>query len=127
MLDGMKLTTLKGALLSRGTREIARLIRAMGGNELSAYGLCHLGDYEATVFSPFSHNRAFGEAWVTHRPYTKLAEGYATVRAMCLLGDRYGVDLPICRAVYRILYENADPIAELQTLFSRHVKTEFYF
>ena len=127
MLDGMKLTTLKGALMSRGTREIARLIRAMGGNELSAYGLCHLGDYEATVFSPFSHNRAFGEAWVTHRPYTELAEGYATVRAMCLLGDRYGVDLPICRAVYRILYENADPIAELQTLFSRHVKTEFYF
>ena len=121
MLDGMKLTTLKGALMSRGTREIARLIRAMGGNELSAYGLCHLGDYEATVFSPFSHNRAFGEAWVTHRPYTELAE------AMCLLGDRYGVDLPICRAVYRILYENADPIAELQTLFSRHVKTEFYF
>ena len=46
---------------------------------------------------------------------------------MCLLGDRYGVDLPICRAVYRILYENADPIAELQTLFSRHVETEFYF
>ena len=90
----MKLTTLKGALMSRGTREIARLIRAMGGNELSAYGLCHLGDYEATVFSPFSHNRAFGEAWVTHRPYTELAEGYATVRAMCLLGDRYGVDLP---------------------------------
>ena len=127
MLDGMKLTTLKGALMSRGTREIARLIRAMGGNELSAYGLCHLGDYEATVFSLFSHNRAFGEAWVTHRPYTELAEGYATVRAMCLLGDRYGVDLPICRAVYRILYENADPIAELQTLFSRHVKTEFYF
>ena len=127
MLDGMGLTTLKGALMSRGTREIARLIRAMGGNELSAYGLCHLGDYEATVFSPFSHNRAFGEAWVTHRPYTALAEGYATVRAMCLLGDRYGVDLPICRAVYRILYESADPTAELQALFSRHVKTEFYF
>ena len=29
--------------MSRGTREVARLIRAMGGNELSAYGLCHLG------------------------------------------------------------------------------------
>ena len=127
MLDGMHLTTLKGALMSRGTREIARLIRAMGGNELSAYGLCHLGDYEATVFSPFSHNRAFGEAWVTHKPYAELAEGYATVRAMCLLGSRYGVDLPICRAVYRILYEAADPSSELQSLFSRDVKTEFYF
>ena len=43
VLDGLGLTTLKGALMSRGTREIARLISAMGGNELSAYGLCHLG------------------------------------------------------------------------------------
>ena len=56
MLDGLGLSTLKGALMSRGTREIARLIKAMGGNELSAYGLCHLGDYEATVFSEYSHN-----------------------------------------------------------------------
>ena len=64
MLDGKGLSTLKGALMSRGTREIARLIKAMGGNELSAYGLCHLGDYEATVFSKYSHNRAFGEAFV---------------------------------------------------------------
>ena len=40
MLDGFGLTTLKGALMSRGTREIARLIAAMGGNELSAYGPC---------------------------------------------------------------------------------------
>ena len=50
MLDGMGVSSLKGALMSRGTREIARLIAAMGGSERSAYGLCHLGDYEETVF-----------------------------------------------------------------------------
>lgn len=126
MLDGYGLTTLKGALMSRGTREIARLISAMGGSELSAYGLCHLGDYEATVFSKFSHNRAFGEAFVTGQPYTALAEGYATVKALVLLGQAYGVDLPICRAVYHILYEGADPRAELESLFGRAIKTEFY-
>ena len=126
MLDGYGLTTLKGALMSRGTREIARLISAMGGSELSAYGLCHLGDYEATVFSKFSHNRAFGEAFVAGRPYTELAEGYATVRALVLLGQTYGVDLPICRAVYHILYDGADPRTELESLFGRAIKTEFY-
>ncbi|MBQ3507752.1 MAG: glycerol-3-phosphate dehydrogenase [Clostridia bacterium] len=126
MLDGYGLTTLKGALMSRGTREIARLISAMGGSELSAYGLCHLGDYEATVFSKFSHNRAFGEAYVTGKPYTELAEGYATVRALVLLGQIYGVDLPICRAVYHILYDEADPRTELEGLFGRTLKTEFY-
>lgn len=126
MLDGMHLTTLKGALMSRGTREIARLIAALGGSELSAYGLCHLGDYEATVFSKFSHNRAFGEAFVTGKPFTELAEGYATVRALLLLGSRCGVDLPICCAVYRILYEGADPKHELGALFERALTTEFY-
>ena len=126
MLDGVGLTTLKGALMSRGTREIARLISAMGGSELSAYGLCHLGDYEATVFSKFSHNRAFGEAFIKGESFTELAEGYATVRALVLLGRTYGVDLPICQAVYRILYEGSNPKEELNDLFGRALKTEFY-
>ena len=126
MLDGKGLSTLKGALMSRGTREIARLISAMGGNELSAYGLCHLGDYEATVFSKFSHNRAFGEAFITGKPFDALAEGYATVRAMVRLGEMYHVDLPICTAVYNILYEHADPASELHGLFVRKIRNEFY-
>ena len=126
MLDGAGLTTLKGALMSRGTREIARLISAMGGSELSAYGLCHLGDYEATVFSKFSHNRAFGEAFIKGQPYSELAEGYSTVRALVLLGRTYAVELPICTAVYRILYEGANPKGELDSLFGRELKTEFY-
>ena len=37
MLDGVGYSSLKGALMARGAREISRLIRAMGGNELSAY------------------------------------------------------------------------------------------
>ena len=52
-------STLKGALCPGPGG--SRLISAMGGNELTAYGLCHLGDYEATIFSEHSHNRNFGE------------------------------------------------------------------
>ena len=125
MLDGMKLSTLKGALMSRGTREIARLIRAMGGNELSAYGLCHLGDYEATVFSPYSHNRTFGERFITGEPCDFLAEGYYTVRALMKLSERYGVELPICQTIDRVLYEGADPREALGALFQRSLKQEF--
>ena len=125
MLDGFDLSSLKGALMSRGTREVARLIRAMGGSELSAYGLCHLGDYEATVFSRWSHNRQFGESFIRGEQYTKLAEGYYTVRAMLQLGEQYGVELPISQAVYQILYENADPKQVLSELFNRNIKGEF--
>jgi glycerol-3-phosphate dehydrogenase (NAD(P)+) len=125
MLDGMGLTSLKGALMSRGTREVARLIKAAGGNELSAYGLCHLGDYEATVFSQFSHNRAFGEKYVKGEKFESLAEGYYTVKALMNMADKYSVELPICHAVYSILYEGADTKTALNTLFARTLKSEF--
>lgn len=125
MLDGLELSTLKGALMSRGTREVARLIKAVGGNELSAYGLCHLGDYEATVFSKYSHNRMFGEAFVKHEKYNELAEGYYTVKALMNLGKNYGVELPICTAVYDILYNDVDAKEVLDSLFTRSIKNEF--
>ena len=125
MLDGRHLSTLKGALMSRGTREIARLIKAMGGNELSAYGLCHLGDYEATVFSPYSHNRSFGEAFVRGEPYESLAEGTFTVQALMKLQQQYRVELPICTAVNAILHEEANADAMLAELFARSLKNEF--
>ena len=124
MLDGLSLTTLKGALMSRGTREVARLIAAMGGNELSAYGLCHRGDYEATVFSRHSQNRRFGEACVRGEAYEKRAEGYYTVRALTALSTQYGVELPICQAVYAILFEQRDPREALDALFKRERKRE---
>ena len=126
VLDGLKLTTLKGALMSRGTREIARLIEAMGGNPFSAYGLCHLGDYEATVFSRFSHNRRFGEALVLGEKYDQLAEGYYTADAIHRLSGKYGVETPICECVYRVLYQGQPPREAVDSLFTRTLKNEFW-
>lgn len=125
VLDGLDMSSLKGALMARGTREIARLIGAMGGDEKSAYGLCHLGDYEATLFSKHSQNRAYGESIVQNSNYTKLAEGYYTVKALCNLGKSYGVELPICEAVYKVLYENKDVKETFHKLFQRSLKNEF--
>ena len=125
LLDGKGLSSLKGALMSRGTREIARLITALGGNELSAYGLCHLGDYEATLFSKFSHNRMYGEMYAKGEQYGSLAEGYYTVKAILKLAEQYNVDLPICSAVYDVLYNGKDIDETLQNLFTRSLKNEF--
>lgn len=125
MLDGLGLSSLKGALMSRGTIEVSRFIKVMGGNEISAYGLCHLGDYEATVFSEHSHNRMFGEHFVKKEEYTSLAEGYYTVKAMINLAKKYNIEMPICETVYDILYENKDPLESLNKLFVRSIKKEF--
>ena len=133
MLDGCGYAALKGALMARGAREVARLIKAMGGNELSAYGLAHLGDYEATLFSPYSHNRAYGESIVSGRIFEKLAEGVPTAGALKKLGEKYGVDLPITNVVYEICYEKSEnetgrekALRLLERLFSRDTKSEFY-
>lgn len=125
MLDGAGISSLKGALMSRATTEVARLIEALGGDSRSAYGLCHLGDYEATVFSKFSHNRAYGEAFIKGEEYSFLAEGYYTAKAVHRLALRHQVDMPICEAVYSMLYEGAEPRAMLNSLFSRALKKEF--
>lgn len=125
MLDGGNYPTLKGPLMARGAREISRLIKAMGGNELSAYGLCHLGDYETTLFSEYSNNRNFGVKFVKGEKFSKLAEGVETTKALKLLGEKYGVDLPITNAVYSILFENKEPIKVFSKLFSRSTRKEF--
>lgn len=125
MLDGMGKTALKGALMTRGAHEVALLIEAMGGNPMSAYGLSHLGDYQATVFSEYSHNRMFGEQFVKKQKYEKLAEGVATTKALKLLSEKYNVAMPICEGIYQALFENKDPEKTLQDMFMRTIKNEF--
>lgn len=124
MLDGLNCTSLKGALMARGTVELSRLVEVLGGEKMTVYGLSHLGDYEATLFSNHSRNRKFGEDFVLQKKFDKLAEGTDTVVALMELSKITGVELPICRAVYKILYENADPEEQLMNLFMRSTKTE---
>jgi glycerol-3-phosphate dehydrogenase (NAD(P)+) len=125
VLDAKGLTTMKGALMARGSREVARLIRALGGSELSAYGLAHLGDYETTLFSEHSHNRKFGEMFALGQKFNHLAEGVMTAYAMSKLAKDYGVEVPLTDAVCQML--DGKPVEELLAeLFSRTLKTEFY-
>ncbi|WP_231595974.1 NAD(P)H-dependent glycerol-3-phosphate dehydrogenase [Bacillus sp. LK2] len=125
MLDGLNYSSLKGSLMARGTRELSRLVTAMGGNNLTIYGLSHLGDYEATLFSLHSHNRKFGEAFVLGQKFEKLAEGVSTVKALKELSKQYDVELPISNALYEILFESKDAKDTLEELFLRPVKFEF--
>lgn len=125
MLDGMGYTSLKGGLMARASQEIAKLIEACGGNKMSAFGLCHLGDYEATLFSKWSHNRQYGEDFVQGKKFEKLAEGVMTSKALLKLSKEHNVELPIVNAVYNILFNNGDFKSELSILFDRQTKIEF--
>jgi glycerol-3-phosphate dehydrogenase (NAD(P)+) len=125
LLDGYNMSSLKGALMARGTREVSRLIEKLGGKAMSAYGLCCLGDFEATLFSKYSHNRAFGEAYAKGEKFTNLAEGYYTIEAVHRVADKNKVDMPITGALYGILYEKKPAKEAFGELFARDIKSEF--
>lgn len=125
LLDGMGYSTLKGGLMARGAREISRLIGACGGNPMSAYGLCHLGDYEATLFSSFSHNRKWGESFAKNEPFDKLAEGVDTSEALLSLAKKTGVELPITQTVYDVIHNIISKQEAIKQLFERNNLVEF--
>lgn len=135
ILDGCGYVSLKGPLMARGAFEVGSLIKAMGGDFNSAYGLAHLGDYETTLFSPYSNNRRYGELMAQGVRFDKLAEGVMTAKAMKELGERYNIDLPITNAVYEACFlshafEGGDGKKQcmliILKLFERQTKTQFY-
>lgn len=125
VLDGLGWWGLKGALMARAPIEVGRLIKYMGGKPESVYGLAHLGDYEATLFSRNSHNRMFGEMFAKGEAYGKSAEGVGTLRAVKAISDRENIEMPICQALYAIIFEQADIKATIRGLFDRSLKKEF--
>ncbi|MCK5130629.1 MAG: glycerol-3-phosphate dehydrogenase [Candidatus Sabulitectum sp.] len=125
MLDGMKMSGLKGALMARAPQEVARLVQASGGDWRSVYGLSHLGDYEATLFSKFSRNRNFGESLVREEKMSGLAEGVPTSHAMLSLAGRLSVELPITSMVRSIIDGETDLRTAIGQLFLRPQKEEF--
>lgn len=125
ILDGMGYSGLKGSLMARAPQEVARLVASMGGDWRSVYGLSHLGDYEATLFSPYSRNRACGEALARGSDSPGLAEGVETSRALGRLAEEYGVEMPITDTVTGILDGRTTPEAAIERLFGRPEKEEF--
>lgn len=125
ILDGLEWYGLKGALMARAPVEVGRFIAHFGGNPKTAYGLAHLGDYEATLFSKYSHNRTFGEQFAKGENFGKLAEGVPTLQAVKTIADKEHIDMPISQALYKAIYEKADIQATIRSIFDRDLKQEF--
>ena len=125
MLDGLNISCLKGALMARGTREVSRLVKALGGNSITPYGLSHLGDFEATLFSEFSQNRKFGESFIKGEKFEKSAECVSNIKALLVLAKKHNIEMPITNALYEIVYNHKDAQMQLKAIFDRSLKYEF--
>jgi glycerol-3-phosphate dehydrogenase (NAD(P)+) len=121
----------KAAIMTRATAEISRLGLLMGAKKQTFAGLSGIGDLIVTCMSKHSRNRFVGEEIGKGRKLhdilsdmVMVAEGVATTKSVYDLGKKYQVDLPIANAVYKVLFEDKDPIIATSDLMTRDAKEE---
>jgi glycerol-3-phosphate dehydrogenase (NAD(P)+) len=130
--DGLKFgANTRVALITRGLVEMTRLGVALGAQRDTFMGLAGLGDLVLTCTDDKSRNRRFGLLLATGKtPQTALAtigqivEGYVAAKATRAVAQRLGVNMPLCEAVYQVLYEHLPAVEVVRGLMTRPVKAE---
>lgn len=109
----------RAALMTRGLAEAVRLGMAEGAQMSTFLGLSGVGDLIVTGGSRLSRNYRVGYALGQGRALEdvlveigQVAEGVPTTRALCDLAARCNVEIPLCAALYAILFERR-PIREI--------------
>ncbi len=116
----------KAALITRSVAELGRLVAAYGGDARTVAGLAGIGDLIATCTSRHSRNRWAGEQLGRGQPLEAVlastpmvVEGVPATRGVVALARAAGVEMPICEAVYRVLYEGQPPARAIADLMTR--------
>lgn len=131
--DGLELgLSARAALITRGLAEMTRLGVALGGRAETFMGLAGAGDLILTCTGDLSRNRKVGLALARGTPLAEVlaglghtAEGVLTARAVAGLAGGLGVEMPITRAVCRVLDDPRQARAAVQELLAREQKTEY--
>jgi glycerol-3-phosphate dehydrogenase (NAD(P)+) len=123
----------KAAIITRGLAEISRLSARLGADPFTMSGLSGIGDLVVTCLSRHSRNRYVGEQIGKGRTLEEVlgemsmvAEGVLTSKALVALAGKLGVDMPITRAVYEMLFENKPAQQAILDLMTREPKPENY-
>jgi len=117
MCDGLKLgLNTKAALLTRALIEIAKLIKAAGGKEHTAYELAGVGDLIGTALCPDSRNRTYGEllgqGYTSTQALKKVkqtVEGVSAVHCLLRLANRHKIKVPFAEAIAKCVSAKSDP------------------
>ncbi len=131
--DGMQMgLNARAALLTRGLVEMTRLGLQMGGRAETLGGLSGVGDLILTCTGDLSRNRQVGMLLAQHKSLSNIlnelghvAEGVYTAREVHSIAQKLGVEMPICEAVYRVLYEDLAADKAVEALLSRQPGSEF--
>ena len=132
VLEGLGLgSNTNAALVTRGLHEITRLGMSAGARLETFAGLAGLGDLVLTCTGSLSRNRSVGVQLGRGKRLhdildeTKfVAEGVKTARSASALAERQGIEMPITREMFRVIYENEAPRDAIHRLMSRGLKAE---
>ena len=127
ILDGMEYgDNPKAGLMTRGIMEITRLGVSLGAREETFSGLSGIGDLIVTCLSQHSRNRYVGEQIGRGRKVEEIisemkmvAEGVKTTESVHQLAENHGIDMPITREVYKVLFHEKSPVSALHDLMTR--------
>jgi glycerol-3-phosphate dehydrogenase (NAD(P)+) len=121
----------RAALMTRGLAEVARLGVALGGRAETFMGLSGAGDLILTCTGDLSRNRTVGLKLASGQPLAEIlaelghvAEGVNTARALEAIAARHGIEMPITRAVCRVLDDHREARAAAEELLQREPKAE---
>lgn len=121
------------ALVTRGLAELTRLGIALGGRPLTFLGLTGIGDLVVTCHSKDSRNRHVGERLGQGRALDEIvaqmrsvAEGVRSCGPVLTLGQRAGVELPICQQVGDVLEGRVLAARAVELLLHRDATTELH-
>jgi len=121
----------RAALITRGLAEMTRLGTRLGANSLTFTGLAGVGDLLLTCTGPQSRNFQvgfkLGQGQTLEQILSSMAmvaEGVKTSRAVHLLAERLGVEVPLVTAIYKILYDGLAPKEAIKKLMTRELKDE---
>lgn len=113
----------QAVLISNAIREMERFVEAIHHIDRDIKESAYLGDLMVTAYSQFSRNRTFGN--MIGKGYTvtsaqlemnMVAEGYYAVNCLHQINKQHNVYMPICNAVYAILYQKRSPYLEMKHL-----------
>ncbi|WP_295713534.1 NAD(P)H-dependent glycerol-3-phosphate dehydrogenase [Mucilaginibacter sp.] len=113
----------QAVLISNAIRELERFVAEVHPINRDIKESAYLGDLLVTAYSQFSRNRTFGN--MIGKGYTvtsaqlemnMIAEGYYAVNCLQQVNKQYKVNMPICDAVYAILYQKHSPVLEMKIL-----------
>jgi len=132
IIDGAKFgDNTKAAIMTRGVAEISRLGIAMGARPETFSGLSGMGDLIVTCMSRHSRNRFVGEKIGEGKKLkdilkhmSAIAEGVETSRSASHLARKFDIETPITNEVYKMLFEEKDPIKSTNDLMTRDMKEE---